>query len=355
MNFASSISQGLVGGILIGASAAALLLGNGDVLGASGILSSIALSPKQAVTDPSQHWKLCFVASFLSTSAFFGPYYNMTEAVSGARPINMLGYGISGFLVGFGTKLSNGCTSGHGVCGLARLSRRSFAAVGTFMAFGMATTIATSPKMSWAAWTSILRTETNDVSTRMNLFGCGVAAFTVLAALAAPIFHQRNAFSPKILERKCFVATASGALFAAGLYVSTMVFPDKVTGFLEITDMLEGSWDATLLGVLGGACVVSFVSYQFLEEHSIMGRFCKPIHHPMALTPHARFSIPKNTTVDKSLLGGAALFGIGWGISGFCPGPALFAAGAGFPAIIWSYWPAFLAGSYLAIEWKVRA
>lgn len=350
------IGQGLMGGLMIGASAASLLLGNGDILGASGIISSVALNPKQALSDPSQRWKLYFLASFLSMSAFyFGPQYNVTEAIAAAPPVSMLGYGLSGFLVGVGTNMSNGCTSGHGVCGLARLSKRSFAAVCTFMVSGVVTAILTSHRLHWAApFTSFLRSTTS-VTAKMDVFGYSVTAIAVLAALAAPLFYDKTSKKSEGDDdnaKKIPIAVASGALFAAGLYESTMAYPGKVMGFLEFTGITNGTWDPTLVGVLGGAVTVSFLSYQFLDRHSCTGNVCTPLPHPLALSSNSRFGVPTNKAIDANLIVGAALFGVGWGITGFCPGPALFAAGAGFPAVLTSYWPGFLVGSYLGGELK---
>lgn len=339
---------------MIGASAAALLLGNGDVLGASGIISSVALSPKQTLTDPSQHWKLYFIGSFLSVSTFYlGSTYSVAEAIAAARPLNLLGYTLSGVLVGFGTRLSNGCTSGHGVCGLARLSRRSFAAVGTFMATGIATAIITSPKMSWASWTSFLRTESPNTET-MASAACSLTAIVDVAAVLASYSNKSPSSTAKTSSaddaKKVPAAILSGALFSAGLYTSTMAYPGKVLGFLTLTELTSGTWDGTLIGVLGGAVVVSYLSYQFLRSYSHTGSLLKHIEHPLALSAKSQFSVPTNASIDNNLLVGAALFGIGWGISGFCPGPALFAAGAGFPGVLMGYWPGFLIGSSIATE-----
>jgi uncharacterized membrane protein YedE/YeeE len=347
----STIGQGLLGGVLIGMSAAALLLGNGDILGASGIVSSVAMNPKQALTDPSQRWKLFFLASFLSTSAFiFGPRYDIAGAIAATRPISKMGYGISGFLVGLGTKLSNGCTSGHGVCGLARLSRRSFAAVCTFMVTGIVTNVVTSPNLKWAAgWSSFLRTESTDTDA-MVTFGQGLAAIAVAAAVFTQLPNVKTRDSEE--TKKIPIAVTSGALFASGLYVSGMAFPEKVTAFLEVTNIANGTWDATLLGVLGGAVAVSFLSYQFLDHHSCKPTIFRSLLHPITLTPQSKFNVPSNTTIDKNLIIGSSLFGMGWGITGFCPGPALLAAGVGFPAVLVSYWPAFFLGTFLGTQLK---
>ena len=105
---------------------------------------------------------------------------------------------------------------------------------------------------------------------------------------------------------RLLAAFASGLLFGLGLALSGMMDPEKVLGFLD----LAGDWDPSLAFVLGGAVGVSALSY------ALKARMARP-----ALAP--RFEVPANRTVDARLLAGSALFGIGWGLAGFCPGPAL--------------------------------
>ena len=112
--------SGLLGGSLIGLSAATLLLFSGDILGASGIVSSFVLTPRKTVTESSQQWKLSFMAAFLLSVKAYVTYIDgdaLVDASLGANPkisiVSPLGYIVSGFLVGFGTRMGNGCTSGQ--------------------------------------------------------------------------------------------------------------------------------------------------------------------------------------------------------------------------------------------------
>lgn len=112
------------------------------------------------------------------------------------------------------------------------------------------------------------------------------------------------------------VALSAGLLFGLGLAISGMMDPARVLGFLDVA----GQWDPSLAFVLGGAVGVSAIGY---VAASWMGR---PVLVP-------RFDIPKTRTVDARLVGGATLFGIGWGLVGLCPGPALAALTLGLPSI----------------------
>jgi uncharacterized membrane protein YedE/YeeE len=122
----------LVGGVLIGLSAALLLLVNGRIAGISGIVAHMLGSP-----DEGTSWRVAFLVGLVSGPLAF------TVITGHAPPVHILArlpvLLVAGLLVGFGTRLGSGCTSGHGVAGLARLSPRSIAAVVTFIAFAMLT------------------------------------------------------------------------------------------------------------------------------------------------------------------------------------------------------------------------
>ena len=144
--------QGLVGGTLIGLSAAILLLFSGEIMGSSGIVNSLLLNHplSKNVNNPAQHWKMVFVLTFLVVSQLIQYFYapgegqptsiaSVIQTAANSRPA--LAYIIGGLWVGFGTKLGNGCTSGHGICGLGRMSPRSFTAVMTFMVTAIVGTV----------------------------------------------------------------------------------------------------------------------------------------------------------------------------------------------------------------------
>jgi uncharacterized protein len=112
----------------------------------------------------------------------------------------------------------------------------------------------------------------------------------------------------------------SGALFAVGLAVGGMTQPAKIVGFLD----LFGHWDASLAFVMGGAILA------YMPLHHIIVRR----RTPMFAT---RFLLPNRQDLDWRLLGGSAVFGVGWGLGGFCPGPGLTAVGSLMPqALVFS-------------------
>jgi uncharacterized membrane protein YedE/YeeE len=128
--------SGLVGGLLIGLAAALLLLLNGRISGISGIVGGL-LAPKSSDAG----WRVVFVVGLL-----LGAFIYML-ATGGAIPVTMQAsvpvLVAAGLLVGFGTRLGSGCTSGHGVCGIARLSKRSIVATSVFFGVAMLTVFLT--------------------------------------------------------------------------------------------------------------------------------------------------------------------------------------------------------------------
>lgn len=122
------------------------------------------------------------------------------------------------------------------------------------------------------------------------------------------------------------VAAGAGLIFAAGLALSGMTQPAKVAGFLDVA----GAWDPSLALVMAGAVGVYFAAVQLVRRRGA------PLLGGEAPPPPAR-------AIDARLLGGAALFGIGWGASGFCPGPAIVSVGAGSLAAL-VFVPAMITG-----------
>lgn len=128
--------QALTGGVLIGLSATSLLWLNGRIAGVSGILNGILL-PKPGDVS----WRVAFLVGLIAAGGLY--IILVPNAPQPRTDFPRAGLVVAGVLVGFGTRMGNGCTSGHGVCGLGRLSLRSLAAVMVFMATAVATTFIT--------------------------------------------------------------------------------------------------------------------------------------------------------------------------------------------------------------------
>ena len=114
------------------------------------------------------------------------------------------------------------------------------------------------------------------------------------------------------------IALGTGLFFGWGLSLSGMTDPLTVQAFLDVA----GAWNPARAFVMGGAVLVSLVGFQWL------------IKKRQAPVCDAVFHLPQNKAIDRRLLGGAALFGIGWGLAGFCPGPALSALTTGLTPVL---------------------
>jgi uncharacterized protein len=121
-----------------------------------------------------------------------------------------------------------------------------------------------------------------------------------------------------------------GTLFGFGLAVSEMIDPARVIGFLDVTDR----WDPTLLFVMGGALAVTLPAFPLILRRA------RPLLADF-------FALPTKSSLDVSLIAGAIIFGIGWGIAGFCPGPALAALTSGSAGVA-LFVVAMIAGQWLA-------
>ncbi|KKC32448.1 DUF6691 family protein [Devosia psychrophila] len=131
-----------------------------------------------------------------------------------------------------------------------------------------------------------------------------------------------------------YLATAalSGSLFGAGLYVSQMVDPLKVLRFLDFGAIPSGGWDPSLAFVIGPAIIVMFIAVQLGKRRQA------PLFD-------SSFHEPASTKIDTPLVAGAAMFGIGWGMAGICPGPAISLI-AFLPDNLWIFLVAMFAGSF---------
>ncbi|MEY5097790.1 MAG: hypothetical protein RJA36_509 [Pseudomonadota bacterium] len=139
------------------------------------------------------------------------------------------------------------------------------------------------------------------------------------------------------------LALAAGLLFALGLVLSGMTQPAKVIGFLNLAGMAQGDfpgrWDPSLAFVMDGAVAVTLLAFHLTPPDA---------RHPWRrpwLSGH--FELPTQERIDWPLLQGAAIFGVGWGLAGYCPGPALASLLVGGQDV-WIFVPAMLAGMWLA-------
>lgn len=288
-----------IGGALIGLSALWGFVLENRVTGISGELYN-AFHP-QILSFPS----ILFLSGILLSGAFrgFAPFSTTSPPnLDVLINIPLSRVLVGGLLIGFGAGLGNGCTSGHGVCGLVRLSQRSFVAVLIFMA----TAIITASLQRSSHWfqNSFMVKKRKNVAFRApaNIFRI------LLLCILPPVMSQ----VPVLKHTLMYVSR--GLLFGAGLAVSGMSNPEKTLGFLDFTRFSSNTWDPSMLCVFMGALPLSYIGFTLGPQIGSNGNdFCSAV---------------TGKDVDVKLIVGASLFGVGWGIIGMCPGPAVLYCGA---------------------------
>jgi len=301
----------LLGGLILGTVVVGQLVVSGKVVGISGAVRGLVEGEKSP-------WRVLFVTGLLAGGALlrFGLYPDAFGAAGlvldgGLYNHVVMRLGLAGVLVGVGTSLGNGCTSGHGICGNARLSLRSFISTCTFMLFGAVAAAVLHTAQFEGLPAGFIVPSVPDSS--MITLGAGVLASAV--ACVVSVSSLIHVFVGKGMNRMVAMCEdvmdfAVGFFFALGLGVSGMTNTAKVAGFLSI---LSGTFDASLMFVMGGALLVALPGYQYVLRSGVLS-------HPLACSA---FSLPTSKEINARLLIGSALFGCGWGAAGLCPGPGL--------------------------------
>lgn len=319
---------GLTGGLMIGLIASCHLYACGRITGISGMCSALSSATLPLASRP---WRLAFLAGLMAVGAIISAARPAAFAPDALDPTPEVA-AAAGLLVGVGTKISNGCTSGHGVCGLARLSKRSLVAVVTFLCTGFATSSALSVT---GARMALVRPAEPVAEQRAAVLGGLSTAVLALVVDAWKQESSQRAEPPRTTD--ILLCVLLGAGFGGGLTLSGMTQPSRVLRFLSpfsnevrggraagataataaATEDDEG-WDPTLAFVLFGAACLCLASFRVILRcrRPVLG--CK-------------FELPTATSITPALVGGAALFGVGWGLAGLCPGPALCVLAAGKP------------------------
>lgn len=307
--------QSIVGGAILGLSVFWNAYLNGRVTGVSGFLTKTLIGETRS---------LSFLLGLIFGGIILPDIFPSTFSSPNLDLISTPRLVISAFLVGFGTTLGQGCTSGHGLCGLSRFSKRSILAVVIFM-----TTAMLSATISSTA--SIFKHHHNHSSFSFSSIEYHIPSHSMRSKMK--LLFTFTLFTPAILAVICkllckndenhtrihnaihsLISSVLGFCFAAGLAVSEMVNPAKTVGFLDLD---KTSWDPSLLFVFVGALPISIPMFQWLMKGQ----------KPMLAKQHF---LPTSTDLTSRLTIGSAIFGVGWGLVGACPGPAFVYLGA-FP------------------------
>jgi uncharacterized membrane protein YedE/YeeE len=326
--------NGALGGTLLALSSSAFLLLTGRMSGMSGILDGVLRAQEDGVFS----WRWSYIGG-LGAAGFLLARSPDTLGSPAAATLVPWASIAAGILVGYGTRLGGGCTSGHGICGLPRLSVRSLVAVGTFMATGAATAILAGTD---AGRSALLVKAAGAAPSALAIFGPTLAALGVSA-----VIFSKNWFGPKPTTVKPttvsmhLVSLASGLLFGLGLGLSGMTDNAKVSSFLN--PWAPGGWDPSLAAVMGAGVVVNYFTFNAISR---LGGG-PPLAETTTYAACAQTgSCAANNKIDTPLVIGCAMFGVGWGLSGVCPGPAMVGLAGGRPDLI-LFVPAMIGGMVL--------
>ncbi|KAK7054761.1 hypothetical protein VNI00_003224 [Paramarasmius palmivorus] len=323
--------RSLIGGIGLSLPVHALLVLNGNVFGISGFVH-------RAVRGSKEGWAAVIglvtggiVAGFLEGQA---PRLELP-----GMPLVLL----SGFLVGVGTRMANGCTSGHMIAGLSRLSKRSLTA--TLMFFATGVPVARTLHANLPARNEAEPLALSSYANSLLIAQAIPFLLVLLLYLRTPSPPSENTDSRAQAQCDTSITTfprlvtfwATSVEFALALRLSELSEPTKVLSFLLLP--MHPAFDPSLMCLAAGALPVSFCLY----------RFCRGPERPRL---GGKWSIPTGGAIDTKLVAGAALFGVGWGISGICPGPALvnlgraLVSGSEISASL-AWLAAFIAGGFI--------
>jgi uncharacterized protein len=332
-----ALGKGLLGGLIVGSSAVIMMYVSGKITGLSGITRS-------TLTADTETWQYAYVIGLISCGKFVHIYAPNLFPDSSSSNVSIPAIILAGTLVGYGTRLGSGCTSGHGICGLGRWSPRSLTAVVTFMTTGMITAaIANHP--------SVIPYLQADIPWKVNSFTQAILP-TVLMFGVSKLFALRrsvrtapnSASNKDSTTLKSLIAFGCSLLFGSGLVVSEMINMKRVIGFLDCFNTQRG-WDITLTGVMGSGVVLTGVSFVWM----VINNYQTLLDRKMMRTVLDIGFSPPNMKINAPLIVGSMLFGIGWGLLGLCPGPALVNLGAG-SAIASVFVPSMFAGMLLPFD-----
>lgn len=313
-----------IGGLMLFASTSSLLLDQGAILGVSGIahsaISSIIPSSKKGSTTRANASKWGaflgmilggFLLRLLSEklTSFVG-----TNVFDPAIPtLSLARVVLSGATVGLGTRLGSGCTSGHMLCGLSRLSPRSFVATLVFFSTAVLTSQISPAPLPPSRLDSTLSPSDLSLST-LTLLQLPLLTYTLIPQVLSPSSLSRFLHSLFI-----------GMHFTFGLALAGMTSPSKVLSFFYFPFLpLERAWDPSLAMVVLGGLIPNALFYQ----SKIKDRSLSTIEGDRPRLAN-KWDIPTNKEITLRLVVGSVLFGIGWGSLGVCPGPLLAVMGSG--------------------------
>ena len=351
-NIGLGLLDGFLGGLILGVGSTLLMYTHGRTVGISGITEGMLFFK----SGDDKKWCYTFTLGMLVAGGILSiirpkSFSNASDLTEGAVVF-------AGIIVGFGTRMGSGCTSGHGICGLSRRSPRSLAAVCTFMATGV---LSASIFRETALEVLVMRPH-NEIS-EGDVDSCIYMTFLpmILTGIVIILLFSTNQWLINLIQpnssaiattinsdnnQKQFVDTNTisdidvidnswkhffiehgialfvGLIFGLGLGLSGMTNPNKVIDFLNFAG--SNGWDPSLAAVMGGGVLFNIFSFHIMSRKEHNPLLSVTITKQLSEIVKTGFHID-NMKIDYKLIIGSALFGLGWGLGGICPGPGFVA------------------------------
>jgi glyoxylase-like metal-dependent hydrolase (beta-lactamase superfamily II)/uncharacterized membrane protein YedE/YeeE len=298
----------IIGGILIGLGATLLLLLTGYISGMNSMLDTIFINRD----DFQYRWKTLWLSTFLIFGILLSIFGNKKVET---LPLNILTF-VSFFILAFGVRMAKGCTSGHGINGLARLSKRSLVAVLLFFSFAVLT----------ASNFNILK-----ISTTNSIYGDFSYIPLILVILWIIYAFKKTTKKDEdqqINYKNILAIIISASLFSGGLIYSQMYKFSIVRTFLNIGG---NNWNPGLLLVFGFAVIVALIGIQSIIKYRTQP-IISTCEQSYIKNKDCKFMLPKRNMIDSKLIIGSSLFGVGWGLTAMCPSTFPIRLGLGDPS-----------------------
>eukprot|EP00798_Chlamydomonas_sp_ICE-L_P004064 gene4064-14153_t len=326
--------QAALGGLILAIATTGKLLLNGRILGIAGGM-------KGFVQNDISPWRIMFMSGMIIGTLPIG--YLVGPSAFDVIPdtVSLTRMAISGFMVGYGASLANGCTSGHCISGNARLAPRSLAFTAMFMSFGVVSATLTGTMAAYG----VVPNAAQAILPFVAATSAEVQSVLAVAAAAATTFIGLAALAPKMKEQAKLLDNvgefAAGFYFSLGLAFCGMSHPTKLAGFLA---PFNGGWDPSLIFVMGTAVVGSALAHQSLLNR--LPLLPAPLKEKPIVTD--KYALPPvNGAITGKLIIGGILFGLGVGGSGLCPGPDICNVIANYTPQVSTHLGAMLFGLFM--------
>jgi uncharacterized membrane protein YedE/YeeE len=315
------LTNGVIGGLIIGLTSTAMYYLTGKVTGISGIVEDVVLAKPCKEEEDWCSWTHSYVAGIVSSGVFLARFYPQAFGFDPTsfhlHPEVLV---TAGFLTGLGTRLGSGCTSGHGICGLPRRSPRSLTAVLTFMSTGaIAAHVSRLPYFK-----KLLEEVSGALADHKGNFLDGLyyavpalLAYSVTAGYYSErgflrlLFTKKDAQTPSESEKLLpkapvsisrillthLVSFASAVTFGVGLGFSGMCDPSRVHRFLDMAG--DEGFDPTLMGVMGGGVLLNLVTFHLMHHNDVTMPLAK---RPMSGKEIKLGLVKQNIQIDWKLV-----------------------------------------------------